>query len=116
FGPFDILLKGVGAFGKPGQPRLLWVGAEPKALLVRLHNKINHALLSMGLAADERRYDPHVTLARFAGRVGPIDGFLAAHGDFATPPFSVEAVSLFTSSLGRGGAHYDVVARYAASG
>ncbi|GAB4146318.1 MAG: RNA 2',3'-cyclic phosphodiesterase [Sphingomonadales bacterium] len=114
FSRFGLRLQGVGAFGRPGQPRVLWAGVEPRAPLLRLHNKIDHGLVKMGLPPEERRFDPHVTLARFGGRGGPIDAFLAANGDFAAGPFEIEYVSLFTSSLGRGGAHYDVVGRYPA--
>lgn len=116
FGRFDVALAGVGAFGRPGQPRVLWAGVAPKAPLIALNKKIGHAMVAMGLPPEERRYDPHVTLARFGGRGGPIDGFLAAHGAFQTPPFSIGHISLFSSTLGHGGAHYDVVARYEAAG
>ncbi len=114
FSRFSLSLQGVGAFGRFGQPRVLWAGVQPKPPLLRLHHKIDHSLVKIGLPPEERRYDPHVTLARFGGRGGPIDAFLAAHGDFATDPFEIDYVSLFTSSLGRGGAHYDVVGRYPA--
>ena len=112
FEPFDVSLRGVGLFGTPRQPRSLWAGIENEAPLLQLNQKIESALVRAGLAPEERKYTPHVTLARFKGRVSRLDRFLVDCSDLTIPPWTVDHVTLFQSHLARTGAIYQVVAEY----
>lgn len=113
FAPFDIQLRGVAAFGDR-KPRLLYVGVEPCEELQALYARINAAHARSGLAAPkERRYVPHVTLARLKNpprdRLG---GFIAANNILALPPFRVEQFMLMSSHRGANGASYQIEAHY----
>ncbi len=59
----DLTLATVNHFGL----RKLWVGVERNDALQHLHAKIESALTRLGFPPDERRYTPHVTLARLKG-------------------------------------------------
>jgi len=116
FAPLGVALRGLGLFGKMRQPRALWAGVADPAPLRDLHGRIEAALAHAGLPPDERRYIPHVTLARFRGRPRRLEAFLAEHQDFAAPAFTAEHITLFRSHLGRHGARYAIEERYSASG
>ncbi len=116
FAPFDLRLSRLGMFGKASRPRSLWAGVEDDASLHHLHDKIDQCLEGCGIPPDERKYSPHVTLARMRGRSVRAARYVAAHNDFATSAFPVTHMSLYQSHLGNEGAHYEVLARYPAIG
>src|SRR3546814_17977135 len=62
---FAIALSGVGEFGDGRRLRSVWVGVEASAMLVRLHAKVEQAVQRAGQPPDQRKFKPHVTLARF---------------------------------------------------
>ena len=113
FAPFDVAVQGAGVFGKEGKrPRALWAGVDPASPLVQLNQKIDTALVRTGIPPEERKYIPHITLARFKGQVHRLDRFLHAYSDIATLPWTVDHMTLFQSHLAHTGAIYQVLARY----
>jgi len=116
FTPFEVALKGLGVFGKLRQPRAVWAGVADPEPLQGLHDRIETALARAGFSGRDRRYIPHVTLARFKTRSRRLEAFLAEHQDFAAPAFQAEHFTLFRSHLSRHGASYEIEERYAASG
>lgn len=116
FTPFDLQLQGVATFGER-KLRLLYVGVAPNEELNALYARINAAHARAGLAPpNERRYVPHVTLARLQNpprnRVG---AFIAANNILALPAFRVEQFVLMSSHRSVSGASYQIEARYPAS-
>lgn len=63
--PFRLEAAGVGTFGRPASPSVLWAGVRGDVSeLENLHHRViteNHAL---GFVPEERRFSPHITLAR----------------------------------------------------
>jgi 2'-5' RNA ligase len=109
---FAVALATVGHFGL----RQLWVGVERNAALQHLHEKIESVLNRLGYAPEERRYTPHVTLARLSRLKGTTESklqdYLSAHALFRAPPFAVEHFSLVASYLTKSGAIYEDQADY----
>jgi 2'-5' RNA ligase len=106
---FDVVLAGVGHFGD----RLLWVGVEKSPPLVHLRDKVESALVRLGLAPETRRYAPHVSLARLRNvSEAKLREFLAAHALFRAAPFPVETFSLVASYLTKAGPIYEDQADY----
>jgi 2'-5' RNA ligase len=106
---FDVTLASVGHFGL----RMLWVGVERNPALQHLHEKIESALGRLGYPPEERRYTPHVTLARLKGmNEGKLTGYLSEHALFRAAPFPVERFSLIASYLTKSGAIYEDQADY----
>lgn len=116
FAPFDLRLSRLGMFGKADKPRSLWAGVEDAAPLHHLHDKIDQCLETCGIPSEERKYSPHVTLARMRGRSVRAAQYVAAHSDFTAAAFPVTHMSLYRSYPGNEGAHYEVLARYPAIG
>lgn len=114
---FSLSLQGMGYFGPARKPRALWLGAKPAASLVGLQKEVEDDLSAVGLAPDARPYQPHVTLARFSRNSpepspGTVEGFLARHEDYRSPVFEVACASLFRSTPGPAGSHYEVIERF----
>jgi len=110
---FELHLRRTGFFNERKLARVLWAGVGDDAPLRKLHAKIQHGLAAIGLEPEHRRYHPHVTLARLGG-IDPMEaeGYAARHGEYQSPPFSVDRYSLFSSHLSREGAIYTVEADY----
>jgi len=107
---FEVSLAGVGLFGD----RMLWVGVEKNPPLMHLRDKVESALVRLGLEADTRRYAPHVSLARLRNaNEAKLQAFLGEHALFRAAPFPVEQFSLVASYLTKSGAIYEDQADYA---
>jgi RNA 2',3'-cyclic 3'-phosphodiesterase len=104
-------LNGAGSFGRP-RPHTLWAGVRADAALKQLHDRIDRALIGVGLQPDGRAFTPHVTVARLGRSVSSVDRWLADMAGLSSPPAEVSAFMLFESYLSAGGATYTQVARY----
>jgi 2'-5' RNA ligase len=112
--PFRLHLGGVGQFPPKGSPRVLWVGVPMPPELVRLQRGVEHALVQLDIAPEDRPFAPHITLARLKTPPPPESTrqFLAQHAPFRTPLVEVAAFSLYSSVLAREGARYHREALY----
>jgi 2'-5' RNA ligase len=109
-GSFSVVLSGVGQFGD----RMLWAGIEKNPALLHLRDKVESALVRLGLEPETRRYAPHVTLARLKGASeGRLQAFIQEHALFRAEPFAVDRFSLIASYLTKSGAIYEDQADYA---
>jgi RNA 2',3'-cyclic 3'-phosphodiesterase len=110
---FGLQLVGTGIFGGADKPRSLWVGVERSPDLVALRDKIEQALVRVGLAPEPRKFFPHITLARLhRPALGKLSGFLAAHVQFRPAPYPVESFSLIASLQTKAGSVYEDQAEY----
>lgn len=110
--PFDLALSGVGTFDRKGRIDTLWAGVHPHDEVAALHRKIDQAMVRIGLDAEERAFQPHITLARFTRGTDDLSGFATLHGGLSSEPFAVTHFGLFESTLGGEGARYDLIERY----
>jgi 2'-5' RNA ligase len=103
---FSLALKGVGEFGGK-TPRALWAGVREEGDVAHLQRKIENALQRVGVAPEERKFKPHVTLARLrATRTGHVMDYLADHALFASEPFDVNTFILYSSKPTPNGSLY----------
>jgi len=63
-GAFELILDGIGTFGRPEQPRILWTGVEIEPRLFDVQEKVYQACLDAGFTLDSKPFKPHITLAR----------------------------------------------------
>lgn len=117
FAAFSLQLRGVGFFPPRGQPRVVWAGVEKCESLMVLQRKITTRLFQMGIFLENRKYSPHLTLARLnqtsPARVGK---YLNEHALFVSSPFTVSQFTLYSSVLGRKGASHTIEQEYQLSG
>ncbi len=110
---FPLALSGVGHFPPGRHPRVLWVGMEASEQLLMLQQEVEQALIDVGIQPDERRFSPHITIARL--QETPPAAVLALeerYRSFASNPFRVETFFLYSSVLTREGAVHTKEATY----
>ena len=115
---FPVRVSGVGAFGG-ARPRSVHavVAAEPG--LSALHASVRRAAAAAGFPLPQRRFTPHVTLARFSPRApaGPgLAKWLEKEAGFALPPFPAEWYGLYRSDLTSAGPIYSEMMRFPLDG
>jgi len=103
--PFSLTLKGAGHFPRGREPSVLWVGMEENGPLLDLQKKIEQSIVNAGIAADERRFSPHITIARLRETpLAQVASLEEQHRQFRAGPFHVEEFYLYSSVLTRDGA------------
>jgi len=112
--PFDLELQGIGQFGHD-KPHAVWAGVAECAPLraLQVHQEI--ALQRLGLRPEPRKYTPHVTVARLNKRTtSPSDvmHYIEHNNLFASEPFNVSRVVLFSARSSKGGGPYVVERTY----
>jgi 2'-5' RNA ligase len=98
--PMTLSFIGGGAFPRPSRGGVLWVGvAGGTAPLARLADSTSAAARRCGLPVEERRYRPHLTVARVAPAIDLCEPVLAL-SSYAGPAWTVDALHLTRSHLG----------------
>ncbi|WP_372926044.1 RNA 2',3'-cyclic phosphodiesterase, partial [Marinobacter sp.] len=111
--PFDLTVTGVGCFGDPDHPKNLWAGLQPVKELAGLQVALNERLALAGFPQEQRRFRPHITLARFSRKsAGSVREVLGVHRDIQAGSFLVERIVLFRSIQGAHGSVYEVLDRF----
>jgi len=65
FAPFEIELRGLGAFPSLRYPRVVWAGIRKGAdELVNVFNQLESRLRRLGFKPDRKGFSPHLTIAR----------------------------------------------------
>ncbi|HXR64524.1 MAG TPA: RNA 2',3'-cyclic phosphodiesterase [Ktedonobacteraceae bacterium] len=109
--PFTYRLSGLGTFGPPRQPRVLWMGiSEPSGMLHVVHQALALALEQRSFAVEKRPFSPHLTLARIKAPLTPeqihILQQLLSRYQFESPAYRVTHLSVMKSELARTGTRY----------
>lgn len=103
---FALALRGVAAFGTR-KPHSIYAGVEASPELCELQAEIERICRRLGLPADQRKFVPHVTLARLRQpKSAEVAHFLATRGTFRTPPFPAERFGLYSARDSVGGGPY----------
>jgi len=112
---FALELSGVGVMEKAGRVTALWAGVARNPALEHLRGKIDTALQRAGVAAERRRFSPHVTLARLDDRAAEprLANWIQAHNLYRSAPVPIEHFTLFSSLLGKEQAVYTPEVEYA---
>jgi 2'-5' RNA ligase len=111
--PFELEVRGAGAFPNAARPRTVWLGAEAGAeQMVLLHDRVEAALAELGFREEHRRFQTHLTIGRVRG-VGPgiaeLGKLLQQHADFLAGRVNVQEVTVFASTLTAIGPIYEVL-------
>ena len=105
--PFALTIAGAGHFESRGRVRALWLGIERDPALIALNKRLESALVRAGLPPEERKYTPHVTIARLNDAApAQVSGWLQANTMFRAIPWPIDSFVLFSSFQSRNGAIY----------
>jgi 2'-5' RNA ligase len=109
---FELRLSGLGQFGGK-KPRAVFASAsasQPLSELQAEHERIFHR---MGLEHDQRKFTPHVTLARLRESYPrEVADYLALRGGYRSVSFPVTRFVLFSARASTGGGPYVIEASY----
>lgn len=110
--PFELMLEGVGWFGRK-QPTSLWAGVSPSPALERLAKDCERAGRQLELDMPHRTFRPHVTLAYCSGtNVNEAAAFQQDMREFRAEAFTVTQFELYSSHRTNGQNRYDEEATY----
>jgi len=109
--PFDVLLRGFGAFPNDRKPRVLWIGLIAPVTLASLQHQLDVATARLGYSSEERTFSPHLTVGRVRPNIA-VNGLQkirdelehTAVGELGS--FSVDSVQLIKSELQPSGSVY----------
>lgn len=101
--PISLSVEGVGSFGKPAAPSILWMGIHGDLpLLASLQADVEAAMEPLGFAREARAFRPHLTVAR---RYNGTEAFAKAALSSAPPCpstlWTADHVVLYISHLNR---------------
>ena len=110
---FELALEKIGHFPPARQPRVLWVGMKQSPPLLALQAKVEDVLEKTGIPPEERKFSPHITLARLKETPPQkVAAFEQRHVAFSSAPFPVTEFYLYSSTLSREGAVHKREATY----
>ncbi|MFC2115130.1 RNA 2',3'-cyclic phosphodiesterase [Bacteroidota bacterium] len=104
----EIVFRGLGLFRSIRDPRVLWIGMAPSPLLLELKNVLDQKLAGLGFPAEERKFSPHLTLARIKSIKNPdlLKGLLAGYRDYYFQKSRMEKLIYYESILRSRGPEY----------
>ena len=112
---FPVILNKVGAFPHLNHPKVLYVGVnEGFAELTQIQEKLENKLYERGYSRENRRYTPHLTLARSRKNTNfnilsdKLKNF-AEKNNFIKIYFKADRISLMKSELTSQGPIYEEV-------
>jgi len=104
---FIASMTGPGVFPHRKPPKVLWMGLEPEAGFQLVKGNLEKELVRAGFEPEERRFHPHLTLARIkspATARSLAEKHLEA--EFEPVSFSVDRLTVFESVLKPSGSEY----------
>ncbi len=110
--PFELAVRGLGTFGSPRRPRVIWAGLRlPPPELEQLHDALGVAVRAVGMATEERPFRPHLTLGRVrdARNLGELTSRIRSVKNSESGLFRVRHVRLMQSHLDKPGPRYSVL-------
>jgi len=113
-GKLNLEISGAGAFPNVKNPRVLWLGVTGDVeKLVRLQTAVENAMMGLGFEREERKFSPHLTLARVKFPKPRDNWQKQTEGirDVKLGGFEADHISLMKSELRREGAVYTEVGR-----
>lgn len=111
--PFELELEGVGSFGDGADIHAIWAGVAENPELRRIAQACESAARRAGLRPEKRHYRPHVTLAYLRhAEPDKVAAWIQGNNLLKSPPITVESFGLYSSTLGKEGAHYRLEAEY----
>jgi RNA 2',3'-cyclic 3'-phosphodiesterase len=100
--PFTLVPGYIDAFPNLHHPRIIWVGVkEDVDKLFLLRERIKDGLQSLQLEVDERRYTPHIAIAKIKGKYhldeSSEDALESLMNNKPFQPIQVSSIKLFQS-------------------
>ena len=115
FVPFDVKIRGVGAFPNARYPRVVWAGITEGADQLRsIFSQLEPSLRSLGFAPDPKGFSPHLTIARVrSGRnKAELARFISENEEYEFGVVRAACLRLKKSDLTRQGPIYSTLREF----
>jgi 2'-5' RNA ligase len=112
--PFTATVRGAGAFPRLKYPNVLWVGMDVPGELADLYQDIDRAMAELGFEREDRKFSPHLTIARVKDRrdSAPVVQELSTFKDTIFGTINIDEILLMRSDLKPTGAEYSKIAGF----
>jgi len=111
-GSFVIDIAGIGTFGKPSNPSVIWMGIDDSsAKLKNIFEIIDSSVSNFGLMKEKRNFTAHITLGRIrsAKNIGKLCEIIHAEEKINIGSVNIKRVSLMKSDLKNSGPAYTAI-------
>ncbi len=109
---FEVTIDGLTSFGSK-KPHAIVARVQPTRALIELQAEHERRQQRIGLSAEQRKYIPHITLARLRGASHrDVADYLRFAAASCAGPFPVDRFVLFSSRNSVGGGPYVVEEEY----
>lgn len=115
FTPFNVQIKGLGAFPNPHYSRVIWAGITDGAnQLKSVFDQLEPRLRSLGFSPDSKGFSPHLTIARVrSGRnKQQLAQFVTENEDFEFGAINAKCLRLKKSDLTPRGPIYSTLKEF----
>jgi len=112
--PFQLEIANTGVFGSNYNPKVIWFGITPNAMLSSLAQNVSSKLETVGILGDRQNFVPHLTIGRIR-EIKDKKYFQQLMGRFNEVELQSQAVTGFTlyeSILKREGPQYNELETY----
>lgn len=112
--PFEVEVKELGWFPHERAPRVLWMGVQGGDEMAELARETEEQLLALGIKKEDRKFTPHLTLARIKSPV-PLARLRATVREMQPAvlgKFLVSQFALFRSDAGSNSSVYRKLREY----
>lgn len=102
FHPCTLEVKGIGTFGRPSSPRIIWAGVTGDLRpLLALQAAMAAAAKQIGIFPDDKPFHPHLTLGRVRSsrRAQELLHAIEPYRDMILGPLEIQSVELMKSDL-----------------
>jgi 2'-5' RNA ligase len=118
--PFDLEVRGLGAFPDPSRPRVLWAGVVGDLdALNAVQKSVFDAATRAGYRPADERFHPHITLARLKTGRGPavdLGPLVDRYRRWGAGAFVADTVITYASTMTPDGPAYAPLGRAPLSG
>ncbi len=115
FTPFNVQIKGLGAFPDLRYPRVVWAGITEGADQLRnIFNQLEPRIRNLGFAPDPKGFSPHLTIARVkTGRnKEQLSDFVSKNANYYFGAIKAECLRLKRSDLTPRGPVYSTLKQH----
>jgi 2'-5' RNA ligase len=106
--PFTVDFTGLGIFGKPGNPKVLWIGGKTTDHIGKVKSELDKSLKKLGFVFDDKPFRVHLTLGRIKrnNNLKVLEKTVEQYKDYLFFEEKINDIILYESVSGPGGPLY----------
>lgn len=108
FKPFNVKIKGCGAFPNNNHIKVIWIGIDEDSIIKELHDKLDSEFVKLGFDKD-KRFSTHLTIGRMksAKNKNQVKSVIEKFSDIEIGDMTVNNIVLKKSTLTPSGPIYE---------